>query len=97
VIAKEYDTLWTEARMRRVIDAATQNEVAIEINGRYRLPSEKFIRLAKAAGAKFTFGTNNGGRDIGSLDYCLEMQEKCDLRWQDMFVPGVTAVAKAHR
>jgi hypothetical protein len=97
VITDEYSILWTEARMQRVIDAAVQNEVAIEINGRYRLPSEKFIRLAKAAGAKFTFGTNNGGRDIGSLDYCLEMQRKCGLRWQDMFVPGVTAVAKAHR
>jgi len=97
VIMAEYGTLWTEARMQRVIEAAVQNEVAIEINGRYRLPSEKFIRLAKSAGAKFTFGTNNGGRDIGGLDYCLEMQQKCELRWQDMFVPGVTAVAKAHR
>lgn len=97
VIADQYDALWTEARMQRVIEAAVRHEVAIEINGRYRLPSERFIRLAKAAGAKFTFGTNNGGRDIGSLDYCLEMQRKVGLRWQDMFVPGVTALAKAHR
>lgn len=96
-IEQEYATLWTESRMRQVIDAAVQHEVAIEINARYRLPSERFIRLAKAAGAKFTFGTNNGGRDLGELDYCYEMQRKCGLRWQDMFVPGVTAVAKAHR
>jgi len=97
VIAGRHDALWTESRMRRVIDAAARHGVAVEINARYRLPSERFIRLAKAAGVKFTFGTNNGGRELGDLDYCLEMQQKCDLAWQDMFVPGVTAPARAHR
>lgn len=96
-IAGDYDRLWTDDRMMQVIRAAVDHEVAIEINGRYRLPSERFIRMAKEAGAKFTFGTNNGDRDLGSLDYCLEMQRKCGLQWQDMFVPGVTALAKAHR
>ncbi len=96
-IAQDYDRLWTDDRMRQVIRAAVEHEVAIEINGRYRLPSERFIRMAKDAGAKFTFGTNNGGRELGALDYCLEMQRKCGLQWQDMFVPGVTALAKAHR
>ena len=49
-IAEEYDTLWTDARMDRVIEAAVKNGVAIEINARYKLPSEKFLRKAKAAG-----------------------------------------------
>ena len=44
VIAKEYDTLWTDERMDKVIQAAAKNGVAIEINARYKLPSEKFIR-----------------------------------------------------
>jgi histidinol phosphatase-like PHP family hydrolase len=75
--------------MSRVIDAAVRNGVAIEINARYRLPSERFLRLAKAKGAKFTFGTNNAGAtDIGNWSYPLEMQRKLDLRWTDMFVPG---------
>ena len=65
VIAAEYDTLWTEERMDRVIQAAVKNGVAIEINARYRLPSEKFIRKAKEAGAKFSFGTNNGDKNLG--------------------------------
>jgi hypothetical protein len=88
-IAPRYDTLWTEARMARVIDAAVKNDVAIEINARYKLPSEAFLRLAKAKGAKFTFGTNNGGAsDLGDWSYPLEMQKKLGLKWQDMFVPG---------
>ena len=89
VIAPRYDALWTEPRMARVIDAAVKSGVAIEINGRYKLPSEAFLRLAKARGTKFTFGTNNGGADdLGDWSYPLEMQRKLDLKWTDMFVPG---------
>jgi hypothetical protein len=88
-IAPRYDALWTEARMTKVIDAAVKNGVAIEINARYRLPSEAFLRLAKAKGAKFTFGTNNAGAsDLGDWSYPLDIQKKLGLKWQDMFVPG---------
>ena len=72
-----------------MIDAAVKSAVAIEINARYKLPSEAFLRLAKAAGAKFTFGTNNGGaNDLGDWSYPLEMQRNLGLTWKDMFVPG---------
>jgi hypothetical protein len=88
-IAPRYDTLWTEERMEKVIDAAVKNDVAIEINGRYRIPSECFLRLAKARGARFTFGTNNAGAsDLGDWSYPLAMQKALDLTWKDMFVPG---------
>jgi len=88
-IAPRYDTLWTEARMTQVINAAVKSGVAIEINARYKIPSEAFLRLAKAKGAKFTFGTNNAGAsDLGDWSYPLEMQKKLGLKWQDMFVPG---------
>jgi hypothetical protein len=96
-IAARYDALWTEERMARVIDAAVKSGVAIEISARYRIPSELFLRLAKARGAKFTFGTNNAGaNDLGDWSYPLEMQRKLDLQWQDMFVPGHQP-SRAHR
>jgi hypothetical protein len=88
-IAARYDELWTEERMTRVIDAAVQHGVAIEIGARYKLPSERFLRLAKRRGAKFTFGTNNAGAaDLGDWSYPLEMQRRLGLEWRDMFVPG---------
>ena len=88
-IAKDYDKLWTEERMKKVIAAAVNNGVAIEINNRYRLPGAAFIQRAKAAGCKFTFGTNNGGAaDLGRCEYGLRMVEQCKLAWQDFFVPG---------
>jgi hypothetical protein len=88
-IADRYDTLWTEERMAKVIDAAVKSGVAIEINGRYRIPSERFLRLAKSKGARFTFGTNNAGaHDLGDWSYPLAMQKALGLTWKDMFVPG---------
>ena len=88
VIASEFDTLWTDERMDRVIQAAVKNGVAIEINARYKLPSEKFLKKAKAAGAKFSFGTNNGGKnDLGDLAYSRLMATRCGLTKEDMFVP----------
>ena len=87
-IAHEYDALWTDERMDRVIEAAVTNGIAIEINSRFRLPSERFIRRAKAAGAKFAFGTNNGGADdLGQLAYSRMMARRCGLTAEDMFTP----------
>jgi histidinol phosphatase-like PHP family hydrolase len=71
--------------MLRVIRAAVKNQVAIEINNRYQIPSEKFIKLAKKEGAKFAFGTNNTDSNMGDLDWCLKMKKKCRLEASDMF------------
>jgi hypothetical protein len=84
----EYEALWTDERMQKVIDAAAQNGVAVEINARNRVPSPKFIKRAKRAGVKFTFGTNNSGKNLGRLEYCLDMIEECGLTPSDMFLPG---------
>ncbi len=88
VLASEYESLWTESRRRRVIDAAVKNGVAIELNDHYRLPSASFVKMAKAAGAKFTFGTNNGSlRSLGRSEYGLQMIRECNLVWQDFWLP----------
>ena len=87
VIAERYDELWTRQRMQKVIQAAVKNGVAIEINARYRIPSVKFIKLAKQTGTKFAFGTNNGGRELGHLEYSLDMAKQCGLTKDDMFLP----------
>ncbi|MCL4855292.1 MAG: DUF1080 domain-containing protein [Bryobacteraceae bacterium] len=87
VIASQYDVLWTEERMRRVVEAAATNGVAMEINSRYRLPSPAFIQMAKAAGVKFSFGTNNDAKHLGRCEYGLRMVKECGLDWHDFFIP----------
>jgi hypothetical protein len=86
-IAAQYDLLWTPERMKKVIDAAIENDVAIEINARRSIPSPAFIKAAKAAGAKFSFGTNNEAAELGRLEYPIRMVRECGLQWQDIFVP----------
>ena len=89
IIAKDADQLWTEERMKKIIDAAASNNVAIEINNRYLLPSPAFLRMAKEAGCKFAFGTNNErADDLGRCEYGIRMVNELELTSQDFFVPG---------
>ncbi|UCC96939.1 MAG: DUF1080 domain-containing protein [Phycisphaerales bacterium] len=90
VIAARYDRLWTRERMLRVIRAAVENDVAIEINARYRIPSPAFIKLAKEMGCKFTFGTNNPAADLGTCEYSRRMVTECSLTKGDMFIPDTS-------
>jgi len=87
-IADQYDALWTDDRIDQVVKALAKSGVALEINNRNRIPSATFIKRAKDAGVKFTFGTNNGGAsDLGRMDYAIEMIRECDLTPQDMWFP----------
>ena len=87
-IAKDYDKLWTPERMKRVVDALARNEVALEINGKLRLPSPAFIKLAKKKDIKFAFGAvSEGDGSLKNLDYCLRMIEQCGLTPDDLWAP----------
>jgi hypothetical protein len=86
-MAGRYDKFWTPERMDKVIKAAKDNNVAIEINNRYRIPSADFIKRAKKAGVKFTIGTNNANENFTGAAYALEMIWKCNLKENDFFLP----------
>ncbi|MFT3995582.1 MAG: DUF1080 domain-containing protein [Dysgonomonas sp.] len=83
----EYEELWTEKRMQRIIDACVRHNVALEINNRYKIPSARLIKQAKAAGVKFTFGTNNMDPNIGRMEYAIEMIKECDLKPENLYIP----------
>jgi hypothetical protein len=86
-MADRYDHFWTNARMDRVIEAAKVNNIAIEINNRYRIPSAAFIKKAKAAGVKFTVGTNNADENFSGAEYARQMISECGLTEKDFFLP----------
>ncbi|QIA08269.1 DUF1080 domain-containing protein [Draconibacterium halophilum] len=83
----EYEKLWTKERMERVVKVLADNGIALEINARYKTPNAEMIKMAKEAGVKFAFGTNNVTKNLGQLEYCLEMLEECKLTPNDMFEP----------
>jgi histidinol phosphatase-like PHP family hydrolase len=88
VLVPEFDALWTEERMKRIIDAAVANHVAIEIAAWAKLPRMPFLKLAKAAGAKFSFASNGRGYNAGKLDYSIQMAKELGLKAADMFTPA---------
>jgi histidinol phosphatase-like PHP family hydrolase len=87
-IAADYDTLWTPERVRKVAEAAVKYQVALEISASYKLPKLPFLKIAKAAGVKFSFGSNGRYPRMGRLDYSIEMAKALGLKRSDMFTPA---------
>jgi histidinol phosphatase-like PHP family hydrolase len=84
----EADALWTEERMQRIVRAAVKQKVALEINSRFRLPSLKFLKMAKGAGAKFSFGSNILGDGVGDVRWSCEVAKQLGLMARHLFRPA---------
>jgi histidinol phosphatase-like PHP family hydrolase len=82
--ARHYDEIWTRARMQTIIDLARARDIALEIAENVRVPSLAFIKMAKNAGIKFTFGTNGRNLNAGNFHYAIEMAVKAGLTRDDM-------------
>ncbi len=86
----DYAKYWTDERVERLLNVLAENNIALEINARYKIPSLDIIKKAKAKGIKFTFGTNNVDANFGRLEYCFEAVEKCGLTVEDMWFPTMS-------
>ncbi|MCU0456568.1 MAG: hypothetical protein MUE74_09725 [Bacteroidales bacterium] len=86
-MSDRYDLFWTNERMDKVIEAAKKNNIAIEINNRYRIPSYEFLKRAKEAGVKFTVGTNNADENFTGAEYAREIIKKLKLKQDDFYLP----------
>ncbi len=82
---EQWERYWTPPRMKKVIEAALKHGIAFEISSSHKVPKLPFLKLAKAAGAKFSFGSNGRYPNMGKLDYCFEMARQLDLKAADMF------------
>lgn len=86
-MANNYDYYWTSERMNKVIAAAKANGIAIEINPRFKIPSKTFICKAKAAGLKFTIGSNNVDKNFEYPHFAIQMISDCGLTESDFYLP----------
>ena len=93
VIADDFDRLWTDERVDRILNVLKKNNVALEINSRYNLPSKRIIQRAKALGLKFTFGTNNTDSNFGRLEYSTRMVRECGITADEMWFPSMSTRA----
>jgi histidinol phosphatase-like PHP family hydrolase len=84
---------WTEERESRFIEAAIRGGVAIEISNRYRLPHDRFLRSARAAGATFSLGSDGHQRgQVARLDWAVETARRVGIGYDDLFVPERQAI-----
>ncbi len=86
-IARDYYRLWTEERMQALVKAAKARSIAIEINDMAHTPDERFIRLAREQGLRFTFGSDSRNADAGRLAYCRSIARTCGLTRADFYLP----------
>jgi len=80
--------LWTEARTEPIIQALRRTGTAVEIDSAYNLPSPAFLRMAKDAHLKFSFGSNSGSGPARAIDFCIAQARSLGLTPADMFVPA---------
>lgn len=90
VIADDFEKLWTDERVDRVLKTLKDNNVALEISASYKIPSKRIILKAKEMGLKFTFGSNNKNSDFGRLEYCTRMVRECGITADDMWFPSMS-------
>jgi len=88
-LAGDYDGMWTTQRIERVAGAALKFGVALEISSGYKLPTRRFLEVAKRVGVKFSFGTNGRYPNMGKLEHSLAMAADLGLTQADMFTPGL--------
>ncbi len=87
-LVERSDELWTPQRVDRLIQAVLKGNIAIEINSRWETPKAGFIRRAKAAGAKFSIGTDQRNEAIAQIDYSLRVSKECGLTAKDFYLPA---------
>lgn len=86
----DYASYWTDERVDRVLDVLVENNIALEINPRYMIPSLDVIKKAKARGIKFVFGTNNVDANFGKLEYCVKAIKECGITADDLWFPSMS-------
>jgi len=96
-LANDYDTFWSDQRMRKVLDAAITHRVAIEISSSFKLPKPKFLKAAKEASVKFALGSNGRYPNMGLLDFSIATARELGLKQSDMFTPAADGQKAAQR
>lgn len=87
-LAGEYDRFWTDARIGKVVDTAVKHHVAMEISTGFKLPTLRFLRVAKEAGVKFSFGSNGRYPKMGLIDFSIDTARQLRLTRAQMFCPA---------
>jgi histidinol phosphatase-like PHP family hydrolase len=85
---EQLEHMWTEERMRRVVNTLKNTNTAVEIDSSVKLPTMPFLKMAKAEGIKFSFGASSQGAKINPVDWSIATAKELGLTKKDMFQPA---------
>jgi histidinol phosphatase-like PHP family hydrolase len=88
------DAWWTAPREDRFVEALVESGVALEISARYRLPHDRMLRKALAAGARFSLGSDaHHEEQVGRLEWAVETARRVGVTARELFVPDSASPA----
>jgi histidinol phosphatase-like PHP family hydrolase len=73
--------------MKPIIAALKRTGTAVEIDSAYKIPAMPFLKMAKDARLKFSFGSNTGTTSSGGIDFCVQTAQALGLHATDLFTP----------
>jgi histidinol phosphatase-like PHP family hydrolase len=83
----DVDTLWTEERETRVVNALYDAQIAFEISSRYR-PHERLVRRAVERGVRISLGSDGHTRDqVAKIVWPLALARKLGVADEDLYDP----------
>lgn len=83
------DALWTAPRIERLVRAAVNNHVALELSGHWRVPNAHVLEEAIRQGATFALGSDGHGADsMCDLEYPLAMMRQLGIGPHQLFKPA---------
>ncbi|MFQ6075448.1 MAG: PHP domain-containing protein [Candidatus Bathyarchaeia archaeon] len=82
--------LLTKEWVGSIIDAASDNGIAIEISGAWRVPDEEFVRECVRHGVKLSVGSDaHNAKMVGDVRYPLEVLGRVGAPDDSLFLPNV--------
>ncbi|MFH0749054.1 MAG: PHP domain-containing protein [Candidatus Bathyarchaeota archaeon] len=87
----EHSKLFTDDWIESVVKSASDNNVAIELSGAWKIPDERFITKCLNYGVKMSLGSDaHTCKMIGKTGYGVEMWKRLDICKDCLFLPKTT-------
>ena len=83
------ESLWTEARETRAVDALFRAGIAFEISNRYR-PHDRFVARAAARGVRLSLGSDgHTAEQVADVAWPLALARSLGVKDEDLYDPTV--------
>lgn len=92
-IRSQSKKLISQEWMESLINTASDNNVAIELNGAWEVPSAEFVLLCLKYGVKVSVGSDaHTMREIGNVTYPLKILKIVKANVEDLLIPKIKTV-----